>query len=372
VKTDHHDSNRHHHVTTFYSLLLLIVITLGGCSIIDKPLEIEAPEAQPEAQPEAVIIAPKVEAPREPPLKPSPLPTIKTPTPKPLNVAILISRDIANHHIIYRKIEKLIHEKKGTVKSFYLYQQSEAEIIEQIKDSPHQKIVAIGLEAAKTASKLPQTPVIFSQVYNYQDHNLVSEYVKGVSLIPSIAHQFQAWKALFPELKRIGTISGDGKQTFIDNAVKSAAIHDITLISRTVSNDKEMWSEFRRLTPQVDAFWLLPDNRILSKRTLRGIIDYSTKHATPLFTINGLLLQAGAVISSTQIGDEIAKKVVYRLQATNPDNTIPGADLEPLEQALIFINTQATQRLNLPIPEVGMTVNLERWPSPEVKATLPQ
>ena len=383
MKIDQYDSNSQHHATTFYSLLLLIVITLGGCSTIDKPLEIEAPEVPPEAEalpevlpevlPEAIIVTPKEEAPIAPPLKPaSPAPAIKPPSTQPLNVAILISRDIENHHIIYHKIEKLIHEKKGTVKPFYLYQQNETDIIEQIKDSPYQKIVAIGLEAAKTASKLPQTPVIFSQVYNYQDHNLVSEYIKGISLMPSIDHQFQAWKALFPGFKRIGTITGHGKQAFIDSAIKSAAIHDITLISRTVSNDKEMLSEFRRLTPQVDAFWLLPDNRILSKRTLRGIINYSTKHATPLLTINGLLLQAGAVISSTQIGDEIAKKVVSRLQSTNPDNTIPGADLEPLEQAFIFINTHATQRLNLPIPEGDIMVNLERWPSPGVKATLAQ
>ena len=366
MKTDQHYSNSHHHATTFYSLLLLIAITLGGCSIIDKPLESKAPEVQPET----IITPAKVETPKQPPLNPSP--TINTPDPKPLNITILISRDIENHHIIYRKIENLIHEKKGTVKAFYLYQQNETEIIEQIKNSPHQQIVAIGLEAAKTASKLPQTPVIFSQVYNYQDHNLVSEYIKGVSLMPSIDQQFQAWKALFPGLKRIGTITGGGKQYFIDNAEKSAAAHNIALISRTVSNDKEMWGEFRRLTPQVDAFWLLPDNRILSKRTLRGIINYSTKHTTPLFTINGLLLQAGAVISSAQIGDEIAQKVVSRLQSINPDNTIPGADLEPLEQALIFINTQATQRLNIPIPEGNITVNIERWPSPGVKATLTQ
>jgi len=343
-----------------------MVITLGGCSIINQPLKGDAPEVQPET----IITPPKVEAPIKPALTPPP--TIKTPVIKPLNVAILISRDIENHHIIYRKIEKLIHEKKGTVKSFYLYQQSATEIIEQIQNSPHQQIVAIGLAAAKAASKLHQTPVIFSQVYNYQDHNLVSAYIKGVSLMPSIDQQFQAWKAVIPELKRIATITGGGKQPFIDNAVKSAASHNIELISRTVSNDKEMWSEFRRLTPQVDAFWLLPDNRILSKRTLRSIINYSSKHTTPLLTINGLLLQAGAVISSTQIGDEIAQKVVSRLQSINPDNTVPGTDLEPLDQALIFINTQATQRLNLPIPDGDVTVNLERWPSPNVKATLAQ
>ncbi len=342
---------------------------LGACSTLEKPLESPPPEA--------IIITPLAEeaeiAPVKPPQIPPPIPqipAIKVETFKPLDVAIIISRDIENHHIIYHKIEALITDKKGSVTPFYLYQQSTTDIIGQIKEAQHLQVVAIGLEAAKAASSLSGTPMIFCQVYNYQDHNLVNEYTKGVSLIPSLKQQFQAWKTIFPQLKTVGFITGKSKQPLIDSALETAATYGITLINHTVNNDKEMWGEFRRLTPLVDAFWLLPDNRILSKRTLRSIVNYSTKHTTPLFTINGLLLQAGAVISSSQVDDDVAQKVVTRLLSINPDQTIPGRDVEALDQALSFINTQTTKRLNLIIPTEKMPENLKRWPPPRVNVTL--
>ena len=348
-------------MTKFHSLLLLVALTLGGCSILEKPLTPKTSEA---------TTAPPLVAQNTPTPKPTP-PPIKAAI-KPLNVAVLISRDIENHHIIFHKIERLILDKKGTVKPFYLYQQSDTAILEQIESGSHQQVVAIGLTAAKAAARLPRVPVIFCQVYNFQDHNLINEYIKGVSLIPSVEQQLLAWKNVLPKLKQVGFITGNDKHSFIDSATKIAATHQITLINRTVNNDKEMWAEFRRLTPQVDAFWLLPDNRILSKRTLHSIINYSTKHGVPLFTINGLLLQAGAVISSTQMSDDIAEKVVSRLLSIKPDNTIPGIDIEPLTHAHTFINTQAIDRLDLTINNDTTTINLERWPSPGVNATLAQ
>jgi len=341
-----------------------MIVTLGGCSILGKPLEPTTPEVTIEPP---ASVTPKVSIP-----KPPPAPVIVVETVKPLDVAIIISRDIENHHIIHHKIEQLINQEKGNVKPFYLYQQSSDEIIEQITQTQHQQVVAIGLEAAKAATMLQQIPVIFCQVYNYQDHDLVSEYIKGVSLVPAIDQQFKAWKTTLPTLKQVGIITGSGKQAFIDSAIQSAAAHDITLISRVVNNDKEMWNEFRHLTPQVDGFWLLPDNRILSKRTLRSIMSYSAKHTTPLFTINGLLLQAGVAISSSQVGNDVANKVVTRLLSITANNTIPGPDIEPLGQARTLVNTQTTKRFNLLIPKGYLSINLERWPSPQVNATLAQ
>ncbi len=342
-----------------------MVVTLGGCSLPGKSFD--PSPATPEIVSEA---ATPIALPLSPPPPPPPPPVVKTASP--LDVAIIVSRDIENHHIIQHKIEQLIREKKGRAESFYLYQQPAAEIIDKITQSQHRQVVAIGLQAAKSATLLRERAVIFCQVYNYQDHELINEKMKGVSLVPAIDQQFQAWKAVLPALSRVGLITGSGKQPFIDNATQIAATYEITLLSRTVNSDKEMWSEFRHLTPQIDAFWLLPDNRILSKRTLRSMMRYSVKHRTPLFTINGLLLPAGAAISASQVGDDVAARVVARLLTINSDNTIPEPDVAPLEQAHIFVNTQTIKQFNLSIPEDNQTIRLERWPSPRVNATLAQ
>ncbi len=364
MRRDQNPANRTPRISLLKMLMLLVLITLNGCAIFNQPLAPDPP-----------VLATKVaipEAPKRPVPAPLPTPAIIIDEIAPLDTAIIISRDIKNHHVIHHKIEALIKAENGHAEPFYLYQSNAAEIIQQIKASKHKQVVAIGLAAAKAASQLQQMPVVFCQVYNYQDHHLITDYIKGVSLIPAIDRQFEAWKMILPELKQVGFITGNGKTAFTKQATERAAAYGVTLVSRVVNNDKEMWREFRRLTAQVDGFWLLPDNRILSKRTLRSMMSYSAKHAMPLFTTNGLLLRAGAAISATQYSDDVAHQVVKRLRATAPDNTIPGADIAPLEQARIFINTQTVKRFNLLTPENSPTINFEWWPSTQVNATLVQ
>jgi len=346
--------------------LLLMVITFGGCTTLHKadkaptpPLETTSVPPAPPVAAESVVVMPTPE-PEPISIQPPPVPTSKIETPLPLNVAIIISRDLEKHHQLSDEIGRLITFNNGTFTPFHLYQQGAAEIILQIKREQYQQVVAIGLDAAKAAKMLQQIPVVFCQIYNYQNYNLVAPHFKGVSLIPAVDQQFEAWKEAMPALKRVGVIVGDGKQALIENATQKAAAHGITLISHTVNNDKAMWEAFRRLLPQVEGFWLLPDNRILSRRTLRNMADYSIKHTTPLFTVNGLLLEAGAMLSATQVDSDIAEKVVARLLASTPDNTIPGADITPLELAHITRNADTIKQFNLMIPKENTAIDSER------------
>jgi len=349
------------------AVVLLMVAMIGGCSIISKPLE------QPPPIESTVVETPvtKVEpAPVTPEPEPVSEPVATVEIIEPLKVAIIISRDIENYHRLSSEIGHLIIREGGDFRPFYLYQQGAAEVIKQIKHEQYKQVVAIGLAATRATRMLQKIPVIFCQIYNYQDLNLISDQIKGVSLIPSVEQQIEAWKTLFPNLQRVGVISGEGKQNLIDRAASSAAERGITLIRRTARNDKELWHEFRRLIPQVDGFWLLPDNRILSKRTLRNIADYSTKHTTPLFTVNGLLLQEGAMISAFQVESDIARQVIERLLAIKPDNTIPGPAVVPLEQARVSMNTQVASRFNLLIHDDIAPASIEKWPSGLPDATI--
>lgn len=343
--------------------LLLMVITFGGCTTFHKADEAPTPPLEtisvPPIAAEPVVVTP-IPAPASEPVSIEAPPANRLASPQPLNVAIIISRDLEKHHQLSDEIGRLITFNKGTFTPFHLYQQGVAEVILQIKNEQYQQVVAIGLDAAKAAKMLQQIPVVFCQIYNYQDYNLVSAHFKGVSLIPAIDQQFKAWKETMPALKRVGVIVGDGKQAFIEEATQRASARGITLISRTVNNDKAMWEAFRRLLPQVEGFWLLPDNRILSRRTLRNMADYSIKHTTPLFTVNGLLLEAGAMLSATQVDSDIAEKVVARLLASTPDNTIPGADITPLELAHITRNADTIKQFNFMIQKENTAIDRER------------
>lgn len=294
---------------------------------------------------------------------------VQTPPSAPLDVAIIISRDIDRYHKLAAQIGTSISKTGGNFRSYYFYQQTQHELINMIEAAQHRQVVAIGLKAAKATDLLGDIPVVFCQIYNYQDHDLVNKRRKGVSLVPSIEKQFAAWKMILPALKRVGVIIGNGKQSYLAKAEDVAAKNRISLLSRTAHTDKELWLEYRRMVQQVDAFWLLPDNRILSKRVLRDMIDYSLKHDTPLFTIDGLLLPAGALISAAQINNDVVSAVVDRLNAFKDGNPLPD-DVTPLDDARIILNTQVLKRYNIMIPDKINIPNLERWPSSQAKATI--
>lgn len=350
-------------ITALLRLLFFwLLVTLSGCSILQKPAEPPPPEQVVE---ETLVVTPTVPTP--PPIVKE---VIKQPVVEPLDVAIIISRDIGNYHELAAEIGITISATGGNFRPYYLYQQQPAALINTIKEQQHRQVVAIGLKAAKATDSLSDIPVIFCQIYNYQDHQLINEQRKGVTLVPSINKQLSAWKEILPSLTSVGVIIGKGKEHHIDQAEAVASQNGFTLVARTAKSDKELWLEYRRLVQQVDAFWLLPDNRILSKRVLRDMVNYSLKHDTPLLTINGLLLKAGALISAAQINSNVATTVVDRLNAANRHDGIPGEEVSPLDNARIILNTQVQKRYNIMISKEINVSNFERWPSPQVTATI--
>ena len=102
--------------------------------------------------------------------------------------------------------------------------------------------------------------------------------------------QFRAWKKLDPGLRRVGVITGPGHEKLISEARKAAQHHGIELIHHTVLTDMEMLYDFKRLTPEIQGLWLLPDDRILSRRVLREIMSYSTRHRQEVVVFHPELL----------------------------------------------------------------------------------
>ena len=83
-------------------------------------------------------------------------------------------------------------------------------------------------------------------------------------------------------------------------------------------------------------FWLFPDNRILSARVLKQMLDDANRQQVPVVVPNESMLQMGAAISISTVAADIATtiaKVIRRIQAGEIDDVPPITELSEVRVA---------------------------------------
>jgi ABC-type uncharacterized transport system substrate-binding protein len=176
-------------------------------------------------------------------------------------------------------------------------------------------------------------PVVFSQVFNYQRHDLLQDNSRGVAAMPPIDAQLAAWKEADPTVARIGLILGEGHDELITEAEIAAQRHGIELVVQISNSDQETLYFFRRMIRDIDGFWLLPDNRVLSARVLRQMLADAKQRRVPVSVPSDSMLSLGAMISMTTKASDIAAtiaNVVRKIQSGDIDRVPPITQLSEI------------------------------------------
>lgn len=276
---------------------------------------------------------------------PAPAPVIVPPP----EVAILLSSDIPAYREVADAVSAQLGSRAHTWQLDPSFEQN-AKVIAEIAKSQRSQVVAIGLDAAVIAKRLSDKQVIFCQVFNYEDQQLPSATRKGVSMLPSFEKSFAAWKAISPDLKQIAIITGPGLNEYVRKAKAAARANGITLLHREVNSDMELLVEYKNVASKVQAYWLWPDNRVLSSLVLRDVLTFSMRSGKQVAVFNNELLELGALISITSDHKDIANNVIKRLERADGKAMIPGTVIEPLDVANIRINALMAKRFGLNVP----------------------
>jgi len=228
----------------------------------------------------------------------------------------------------------------------------EDEVVRAIRASPLTKVVAVGLLAAQVArQRLDGKQVVFCQVLNVEESNLVAPWMKGVSGIPSLTRQFAAWKALDPNLRKIGLITGRHAGYMVSEAEAAAKALSLEIEHVSVSSDRAVLPALQELRERrIQGLWLAPDSSILSHRTILDLMAYSVRHHVPVLAFSPTLLKEGALLSGSADTREIAAVTLERLRKTVGTGAIPGEALAPLPGARITVSAAAAARFGLAIP----------------------
>ena len=310
--------------------LLLAIATLSGCATN----EIQPPP--PAEEPPAVVID-EVEIPITP--APPPVPEAE---PPPVIVAPLPSVAIvlANRAPAY---ERVVEELSRHFERYYVYDltdksQPASTAFRLINDSDTAAVIAIGMQAARTAVALSGPPVIFGQVFNYQDFGLITESSRGVAAIAPFDAQLAAWRNVEPEVSRIGVILGEGHEDLIAEARAAAAAHSVQLTVRVTQSDQETLYLFKRMAPDIDGFWLLPDNRVLSARVIREILDDARHRGITAVVPAESMLSLGAAISITTEPADIAARIASIVREIEAGRFADVPAMTPLSELRITTN----------------------------------
>ncbi len=315
-------------------LFLLLVFSLGGCALQPKNTAVESAEP---VKKKALV---KKKAPKKVP---------KKVTVEPTRVAIILS----DNKPAYTEIAKAIAKKLGDRASLYHLNNDMTRgkpVLDKVRKSGSEQVVAIGLLASQTASLLKNTQVIFCQVFNYEGKNLIKPWMKGVSIVPEHDVLFNTWKNLDPTIRHVAVITGNKKEVLIESAKKKAAKYKIKLTHKVAATDHDFIYTIKHLADDVQGIWLLQDNRVLSVRAIKETMNYAAKHGKQVVVFSPQLLKLGGLFSSQYRTEDVVSLTLKRLASAAGKKEVPGADVQLPAGADIRISSETARRLGLNIP----------------------
>ena len=266
---------------------------------------------------------------------PQPAPRKVAPKPIPEVAIVLTSRQPA--------YEDVANELGDRLENFTIYDLSDrsqppVSAFRLINDSNSGAVVAIGLRAAKSSLSMAKVPVVFSQVFNYQEHNLITENSRGVSALAPLDAHLSAWKKIDPTLARVGLIIGDGHEELVSEAEIAAAKYGVELQVQVTRSDQETLYHFKRMIREIDGFWLFPDNRVLSPRVLKDMLTQANRRQVPVAVSHEAMLSMGAAISVSSVASDIAATIIDVLGKINAGHIDDVPPLSNLSEVRVVTN----------------------------------
>lgn len=326
--------------------IVLLTLLVSGCSLLQPPPEpppapLPVPEAEPPPAPEPVQLP-------EPPPAPPPAPP-PPPPPEPQRYDLKVAVLLTSRAPAFEEVALALADELNDVEIYDLSDRSlpVRDAFDAIRESQAGAIVAVGLRAALHARDFATVPVVFSQVFNVVDNDLVQDHMRGVAVIPPLERQLDAWRKLSPELGSVGAIVGAGHEILLDEAGAAAAAHGVEFHHRVAASDRETLYLFTRMVPDIDGFWLFPDNRILSSSVLREMLDYAARHGVQVAVFNDALLELGAALSATADARDIATTVGAILAELETGTLQQVPPISPLSEIRIRLNGRLKRRLQL-------------------------
>ena len=222
-------------------------------------------------------------------------------------------------------------------------------------------LILINTTPAITAavSTVKKHPMVFTMTYtpleagagkSYTDH---LPNITGVGSFPPVEKTFDFIRAVFPNVKRIGTVYNSSEINSVKVVEKAREyIKDkgITLVESTVVNTSEVYqAAYALCLKNIDVLWVTGDNTAL--QSMPGIVKVCKDNKIPLILNDVDYVQQGALaavgIGWYATGKHTAPFVARVLNGESPANI----DIENYVEEDITLNQEVAKTLGITFPE---------------------
>lgn len=314
------------------------MLAIAGCATTP-------PQPPVETRPPPVASTPQPPPPRA---TPAPAPQPKPP-PAPLrrNVTVVFDADTASAAATAAAIADALPPRAYRVATV-----DSANLSPPAPDAQPAVVIAVGRAAIDAArARLPGRPIVFCQVFAYEDVLKSGGAIWGVHSLPPLALQLKSWRAIDPTLHSVALILGEERGALAAEAAQAAASVGTAVRLETSHSDRETFYIFKRLATQVDGLWLLPDNRVLSPTVLRELLSYANSHGVGVLAPNESLLRWGALASAASVPADIAEAVRLVAERVAAGKTQGLPAMTPLRAAELHVNLTVAAALGLRVTE---------------------
>ncbi len=281
----------------------------------------------------------------------------------PVEADILLSSEIPAYREVADELLRRIGKQRARIHLLNGNPADTAARLEEIQRSSYPHVVAVGLPAALAATSLEGKSIVFCQVLPYQELRLIGPHVRGVRMTPSLSAQLSAWKTISQSIDKVGMITGSDMQDFVADASRVVGKLGIELVHKTVGSDKEFLSVFKRLAPEIDGLWLVPDSRVLSHRVIREVMSYSVTHKIQVLAFHPELLPLGAFLSATCLPTDVAAQVVTTIKSD--DSGACPAKVSSPAAIHLHVNLPLAEGFGLCVPPSSPEFTYTEWPQLE-------
>lgn len=317
-------------------MLAAAALPLAGCATTE-------PVVVP-VEPSVVVEEPVENEPTIPVVKePPPVETKPPVVVEPLAPVAIV---LASREPAYEAVVNALDEHLSDYSVYDLTDKSQPpeSAFRTINDDNALAVVAVGLRAALAAVELSQRPVVFSQVFNFGDNGLLTENSRGVAAIAPLDAQLARWKELDPAISEVGFIVGEGHEQLIESATLAALEQGVNLIVRISHSDQETLYFYKRMVADIDGFWMMPDNRVLSARVIREILDDAHRRNLAVVVSHDAILPLGAAISFTTSASNIAETIIDVLETIQADGIAAVPPITELSEIRTRTNDAVLKR----------------------------
>lgn len=165
---------------------------------------------------------------------------------------------------------------------------------------------------------------------------------------PSIVHQFDLIRALYPKNRRLGFIYSD-KSKFVADVVDDVAkLYGYKLLKHQLAQDEHIAAAMNKMA-DVDVLLTIPDDKVYNKNTFRYFILTAYRRHQPIIGYSESFVKSGALGSSYSNMDHVIRELKVVIADYQRNRQLPEA--YHAEHYRIVINNTVANALDIPVRE---------------------